>query len=229
MSGTEATAVSRASSHALGLLAGAILIACCQSGAAAATLGRSYFFANRDACATSGIVSPRECAAAFANAQAQLRDRAPRFGSASECRLRFRLCDVARPETPVEDTMSYAPTEEAFFTPAALGVEIVVSAKGVEAAPTLAIETPTRIFPYYPVSRPYSPERREEAARPDPQNAAILPPDHFEPFAKRTPFAGATTFTASALGAIAGATHAPQKLETAEERRQRLKSAPFVQ
>jgi hypothetical protein len=206
-----------------------MFIACFQSGAAAATLGRSYFFATRDACATSGIFSPRECAAAFTNARAQLRDRAPRFGSGGECRLQFRLCDVARPETPVEDAMSYAPAEEAFFTPTALGVEMVVSAKGVEAAPTLAIETPTRIFPYCPVSRPYSPERREETAPPEPQNAAILPPDHFEPFSKRTPIVGATTFIASALGAIEGATQSPEKLETAEERRQRLKSAPFVQ
>ncbi len=127
--------------------------------------------------------------------------------------------------------MSYAPVEEPSYAPSALGVEIVASPNGVEAAPTLAVETRERLFPYYPVSKVYEPEQegRSEAARGDGererQNAAILSPDHFEPFSKRKPVAGATTFTASALGAI----EASSSRETRDERRMRLRNAPFVE
>jgi hypothetical protein len=198
--------------------------------AAATTLGRSYFFVNRDACAASGVFGRRACAAAFDNARAQLRDRAPRFSSGAECRLHFRLCDLTQPEAPVEKIMSYAPSEEVSYTPIALGVELVVSAKGIEAAPTLAVEAAVRLFPFYPVSRPYQPDRQEgEEALAESQSAAILPSDHFEPFYRRMPPVGPTSFTEFALGAIETATREPVRPETIEERRRRLRSAPLVQ
>jgi hypothetical protein len=211
--------------------------------AAAATLGKTYFYATRDACVAAGAFSGRECAAAFANARAQLHDRAPRFAGSGECRLHFRICEPVRVEIPADeagsegasDPMSYAPMEETAFAPSALGVEIVASRNGVVAAPTLAIETPERLFPYFPVTRPYEPTqegqsiaaRSDGANRREQQNAAILAPDHFEPFSRRRPVAGATTFTASALGAIE-ATARPGG-ETPDERRMRLRNAPFVE
>ncbi len=207
--------------------------------ASAATLGKTYFFASRNACAASGAFSARECAAAFANAHAQLQDRAPRFSSSAECRLHFRMCELIRTEAPSEDAMSYAPAEELAYAPSALGVEIFASQNGVEAAPTLAVETRERLFPYYPVSKPYEPEQEgasmqaresvgEKPGRREQQNAAILSPDHFEPFSRRKPVAGATTFTASALGAIENATSGSGD-ESREARRMRLRNAPFVE
>jgi uncharacterized protein YgiB involved in biofilm formation len=199
--------------------------------AAAATLGKTYFFATRDACVSSGVFTVRECASAFSNAHAQLRDRAPRFAAGAECRLHFHICQLVPADPGPEDAMSYAPVEEPSYAPSALGVEMVASANGVEAAPTLAVETRERLFAYYPVSKVYEFEQegRSEAARGDGnherQNAAILSPDHFEPFSKRKPVAGATTFTASALGAIA----ASSGNESRDERRMRLRNAPFVE
>lgn len=199
--------------------------------ASAAAPGKTYFFATREACAASGAFTARECAAAFANARLQLRDRAPRFASAGECRLKFRLCETAQGEPRAAEAMSYAPPEDAVaYTPMALGVEIVASARGAEAAPTLAIDTRARLFPYYPVSRAYEP-RRDDAAQfgAVQENPGILPPDRFEPFSKRKAIGGVTTFTASALGAIDAATHDPGEKETPEQRRARLKAAPFIE
>lgn len=194
--------------------------------AAASTAGKTYFFATREACVASGAFTARECIAAFANARQQLRDRAPRFETGSDCRLRFRLCDVSREESQEDDALAYAPSEAVAYTPTALGVEIVATPKGAEAAPTLAVDTPARTFPYFPVSRRYEAQRPESAqAGADPENPAILAADRFEPFSKCKPAKGATTFVASALGAIEGATHD----ESAEERRARLKAAPFIE
>jgi len=205
--------------------------------AAAATVGRTYFFATRGACVASGAFSGRECAAAFANAHAQLEDRAPRFASSADCRLHFRICEPLRLSSPSDsqDPMSFAPAEELSYAPSALGVEIVASPDGVVEAPSLAVETRERLFPYYSVSRAYEPgqegasvhARGEAGGKREQQNAAILSPDYFEPFSKRKPFVGATTFTASALGAIQGAAGDPGN-ESREERRMRLRNAPFV-
>ncbi|MBL1256609.1 DUF1190 domain-containing protein [Methylocystis sp. Sn-Cys] len=199
--------------------------------AEAATIGKTYFFATREACAASGAFTDRECAGAFANAQLQLRALAPRFDSSADCRMRFRLCTASRTGPQAGDALGYATQDEAVvFTPMALGVEMVASAKGAGAAPTLAVDTPARLFPYAPVSRPYEPLRPGfDPPGGLPENAAILAADHFEPFSKRKPFGGPMTFTASALGAIVGATHDAASAETREQRRARLKTAPFVE
>jgi uncharacterized protein YgiB involved in biofilm formation len=208
---------------------------------AAAESAKTWFFATREACLAAGAFSARECANAFANARAQLRDRAPRFGSAAECRLRFRLCERGADAAPREsEALAYAaPEPAAVYTPMALGVEMIATARGAEAAPTLAIDSRSRLFPYYPVGRDYAArraferenEQAQDAARPaETQNAAILPPDHFEPFSSRKPVRGAVTFTASVLGSIDyGPADAAPRSETREQRRARLKSAPFIQ
>lgn len=234
MSSTEAFAAKQpcARMPALRVAFCVSLLSLAASDAVAATLGKTYFFATRDACAASGIFSPHECAMAFSNARAQVRDRAPRFAGGAECRLHFHICQIGRTEDAggAGGALSYAEAEEPVYVPTALGVEMVASANGVEAAPTLAVETPTRLFPYYPVSRVYEPEPQGQSvqAKGEQQNAAILAPDHFEPFSKRKPFAGATTFTASALGAIEGAT-GNLNGESREDRRMRLRNAPFVE
>lgn len=229
MSRTEASAAATGDARATtlrGLLLCAFLLAPSPA-AFAATPGKIYFFATRDACVTSGAFAARDCAAAFANARAQMREKAPRFSAATECRLHFHLCEPVQGDAPVEDVLSYAPAEATAFAPMALGVEMIASAKGVEAAPTLAVETASRIFPYYPVSQSY--EEKEGVslqAKAAQERAAILAPDRFVPFSRRKPFTGEVTFAAAALGAIEGAT--ASDAETREQRRLRLKSAPFV-
>ncbi|WP_363347094.1 hypothetical protein [Methylocystis echinoides] len=75
----------------------------------------------------------------------------------------------------------------------------------------------------------YSPSgaRLVQATAPQ-EKAAILSPDRFVPFSKRQPFTGEVTFAAAALGDIDGATIEPAS-ETREERRRRLKNAPFIE
>lgn len=194
------------------------------AGAGAATSGKTYFFATREACTASHAFTARECAAAFINAKAQLEDRAPRFESSGDCRLRFRLCEVRWMEPQQDQALAYAETDAVAFMPMALGVELIRTERGVEAAPTLAVDTPTKLFPYFPVSLTYEARMSLQL-----ENSAILSADRFEPFSQRQPFTGATTFIPAALGAIEGAPSGSASYETREERRARLKNAPFVE
>ncbi len=191
-----------------------------------APLGKTYFYATRQACVAAGAFSARECASAFANAQAQFRDRAPRFASSGECGLRYRLCEMSESRGESHDAAAYAQAEDLYYVPAGLGIEMIVTARGVEAAPTLAIETRERLFSFQPISGPYEPEMPE---RPAQENASILSADRFQPFSKLKPFTGATTFQAAALGAIENATRETRASETPEQRRARPRSAPFVE
>lgn len=210
------------------IFASLLALAICSPGSAAPS-GRSYFFANRNACAASALFNSDECAAAFANAAAELRDRAPHFRSNADCRARFRLCDIAHSRGTNDEATSYAPTEEISYTPVALGVEIVVSINGVDAAPTLAVDLPRRVFPFFPISQPYQNQHNEaEMIRSEQRNRDILAPDHFEPLSRRLPLKGASTFTPSAVGTIEVATSKPGKSETTDERRHRLKQAPLI-
>ena len=202
--------------------------------AAAATPGKSYFFATREACVVSGAFSKRECAAAFSNARAQFNDLAPSFSSSADCRLRFHLCEARRPEPLGGEALGYAETESVVFTPVALGVEMVATANGVEAAPTLAVETSAKLFPRVPVTKPdeareKEPSQEEASGQDESGRSAILPADHFEPFSKRKPMDGAATFSAYALSAIDDETRRSASEETLEERRARVKNAPLIE
>jgi uncharacterized protein YgiB involved in biofilm formation len=198
--------------------------------ATAATPGKVYFFATREACAASGAFTRQECVAAFNNAAAQLQDRAPRFASRGECRARFQLCEIRR-QPAGGDALAYAEAESMAFTPVALGVEMVATARGAEAAPTLAVETSARLFPKFPVRQVY------EAQAPEPQpetnplegRTAILPSDHFEPFPRSQPMDVRATFSPFALGALDEAASSSAARESPAERRARLKSAPFIE
>ncbi|MCX7898589.1 MAG: DUF1190 domain-containing protein [Methylocystis sp.] len=184
----------------------------------AAPMGKSYFFATREACRASGVFSRRDCAAAFVNAYAEWRDRAPRFSSGVECRLRFALCEFQR--------------GEAGYMPVALGVEMAPTRRGVLAAPTLAVETPERLFPKLPVSRDYDAQRdlavNDDADARRAENSDILPADRFEPFSKRPHIRASLSFSYASLGAIDDDTPRRAAEETPAQRRARLRAAPFI-
>lgn len=209
-------------------LSPAISLACLLSffGASAALAGKAFFFASREACVASQAFTSQECASAFANAREQLLDLAPRFSSGGECRLRFQLCEISGAGPLEEEAMAYAEAEEPVaYTPVAIGVEMAATMNGVEAAPTLAIDGPAKLFPRFPVSEIY--ERREtweDAER----YGAILPSDRFQPFPKRKPIDVNQVFRPFALSAV-DETRRPASQETPEARRERLKNAPFVE
>jgi len=192
----------------------------------AAPIGKSYFFATREACAASGAFRKSECDAAFANALDQLRDSAPSFSSRADCQLRFRLCELRRDETAGESGRG----EPRIYAPLALGIEIANTSTGAVASPVLAVEPPPGMFPAQPVSRSYAPQGEEKRE----QNGAAFnpwpPADHFEAFSsRRGPDAkesiGSSGFIA--LGQEKGDLAATR--ETQKERRTRLRSAPFVE
>lgn len=194
--------------------------------APAATAGKAFFFASREACIASQIFTQKECAAAFANAREQLLDLAPRFSSGGECRLRFQLCEIRGGGLQDEEAMAYAEAETpVIYTPVALGVEMFATANGVEASPTLAVDTPGKLFPRFPVSEVY--ERREMREDAD-RYGAILPADRFQPFPKRKSLDVSQVFRPFALGAI-DEKRRPASQETPAARRERLKNAPFME
>jgi hypothetical protein len=97
---------------------------------------------------------------------------------------------------------------------------------GVEAAPTLAIDGPAKLFPRFPVSQIY--ERREAREEAD-RYGAILPADRFQPFPQRKPMDVRQIFRPFALGALDEGGGRPVSQETPQERRERLRNAPFVE
>lgn len=185
---------------------------------AAPSSGRSYFFATRDACHASGAFSRQDCAAAFDNALAVLRDRAPHFSSLVDCRLRFALCERRN------DGLGYSPV--------GLGVEIVASARGSRVTPAMAVETPASLFPLVPLAEQYAARdmyRDAYSVTEDVDSGAgdILPSNRFEPFRKRPQIKAQFSFNYAALGEIEGAPP-PAARETPEQRRARLRAAPFI-
>ena len=191
----------------------------------AATLGKSYFFASRDACVSSGAFRKKECDAAFANAEVELRDRAPGFASRAECRLKFHYCEARRVEPPSGDE-----NDAVAYSPLALGVEMTLGPRGAEAAPVLAVETPQSLFPRFPVSREYVSRQREPRQDEALAYNAILPADRFGPFPRTSASGALARFVSPAPPAE---TAAPLDIasheETPQERRARLRNAPFVE
>lgn len=183
----------------------------------AAPIGRSYFFATRDACNASGVFTRQECAMAFSNALAALRDRAPSFASVVECRIRFALCEPRR--------------DRAGYSPVGLGIEIILSARGPRVTPAMAVETPASLFPQVPITTEYVARAAVLSAAPDAStelgDSDILPSDRFEPFAKRPQIKAQFSFNYASLGEIDGGRRDSQ--ETPEQRRARLRAAPLVQ
>ncbi len=193
------------------LLSGSVAVA---GSMPAAPMGKSYFFATRGACLASNAFTRQECVAAFANAYAEWRDRAPHFASGVDCRLRFALCELQR------GASDYVPT--------ALGVEIAPTPNGAFAAPVMAVETPRNLFPKQPIARDYAARGDWATRRAAQAGDGNLPTDRFEPFSKRPRIVASFSFNYASLGVMEGdASHS--SVETLAERRARLRRAPFIE
>jgi hypothetical protein len=194
----------------------AFLSCCIESNASQA--GKSHFFATREACAASGEFRKWECETAFANAAEQLYNQAPSFPSKADCQLQFRLCG-RRPSESDSD---------ADYAPLALGIEIANTPEGSIAAPALAVETPAGMLPPRPVSRAFGGRRMDKS---EPRNVELAPrTDRFEPF-----FGGRVIEQRTFIRQSSFMTLAPEKtnnaptLETLQDRRLRIKNAPFIE
>jgi hypothetical protein len=192
--------------------AAALWLAAAPAGAVPA--GKSFFFATREACAASGFFPRRECDIAFANALTELRARAPTFPSRIDCVLRFSLCERRA-------------AGEGDYAPAMLGVEIVGASSGGVAAPVLAVENPRGMFPGRSIARLYvapTPDLREEAAP-----VEIPRADRFTPF-RAVQAGGWSPFEALAADDPPPAAEMDwaKHGETPEQRRERLRNAPFI-
>lgn len=179
---------------------------------APAAAGGSFLFATPHACASAGIFRRRECEIAFSNAQTELQERTETFSTRRRCEARYRLCEKSD-------------SDEAVFRPVLLGVEIMGRRERWAVAPVLGIETP-RLFSGRPISRIIAPRPMTERWTP------ILAGDRF-----RLGAAGAATASAESFdedGSFDATTHAPEPAaiatrESADARRERLRSAPFVE
>jgi hypothetical protein len=179
---------------------------------APAAAGGSFLFATPHACASAGIFRRRECEIAFSNAQTELQERTETFSSRRRCEARYRLCEKSD-------------SDEAAYRPVLLGVEIMGRRERWAVAPVLGIETP-RLFSGRPISRIVAPRPMTERWTP------ILAGDRF-----RLGAAGAATASAESFdedGSFDPMAHAPEPAaiatrESADARRERLRSAPFVE
>jgi hypothetical protein len=197
--------------------------------------GKSFFFATRSACLASGLFKPRECDFAFANAQTELRERAPSFVGKFDCVLRFHLCErrLVGAAEGVAAPIRYAPEM--------LGVEISDLRDGGKASPVLAVASPPGLLRAHPIERLYvAPPHVVQTPPP----SATLRADRFEPFAVAAPARGWTPFVtrrndddaqaslqrarAAAYDAGDAQDEAPDS-EAESHRRERLRRAPFVE
>ncbi len=183
--------------------------------------GKSFFFATRDACYASEIFRKWECDNAFANAAEQMRDHAPGFESKVECQLRFQLC-----ERRLEQE-SEAEVEVVRYAPEMLGVEIFNDPAGVMTAPVLAVANPPGMFKASPIARTLAPT---PAPQPEKAPSSILPADRFQPLSITKVGRGFAPFDWSE----AREPPASQQFENGDDqslaqRRERLRSAPFVE
>jgi hypothetical protein len=180
---------------------------------APAVAGGSFLFATPHACASAGIFRRRECEIAFSNAQTELQERTETFSSRRRCEARYRLCEKSD-------------SDESAFRPVLLGVEIMGRRERWAVAPVLGVETP-RLFSGRPISRIVAPRPMTERWTP------ILAGDRFRLGGAGAATAGAEPFDDADFEAQAQA-RAPEPAaiatrESADERRERLRSAPFVE
>lgn len=190
--------------------------------ATAGVFGNSFLFATPEACASSGMFRRRQCDIAFANALAELQERTQSFASRSKCEARFRLCERR-------------PGADEGYRPALLGIEIVIARDHPSATPVLAVETP-RMFAGRSISQLVAPARQEadrwipilpgDRFRPDGANVfesrdMSFAPHIFAPhvFAPHVEDSSAATFDEAVR---------PER-ESASARRERLRSAPFIE
>lgn len=189
--------------------------------------GPSYFFATRAACAASWIFNKLECDNAFANAEDEMRERAPGFATKFDCERRFRLCmNRASDAVAASQESSGGP-----FSPEMLGVEISSVGDGRVATPVLAVVNPPGMFRARPVSR------LDPAAVPSGQSQ-IPRADRFESFRAGASSGARSSFeTLSHLGGKSAEFTEPQPADPGPpeserargKRRELLKNTPFVE
>ncbi|MBY6242702.1 DUF1190 domain-containing protein [Methylosinus sp. Sm6] len=188
-------------------LAALLSILCAVAAPAPAAAGGFFLYATPHACASSGIFRRRECEIAFTNAQTDVRARTETFSSRGRCEARYRLCE--KPEA-----------EDGGWRAALLGIEIVGGPDHWSAMPVLGAEIP-RLFVNRPISRLIEPMT-----------------DSWTPILASGRFrvGGPARVTASAepSAALEGEIDEPRPAmrstrESESARRERLRSAPFIQ
>lgn len=185
----------------------------------AAPIEKPVFFATRAACAASKIFSAQECDNAFDNAVAEIKTRRLSFASRIDCMVRFRLCE------------RFGGASEAVFAPALLGIEIAKGPGGRVAAPVLAVETTPGFFPARSIASVYAPPTDTQGNSEDTQARADRFSDHFALVDAGKIRENWTHFRTrqSAGSAASGDQAAWTRRETPQERRDRLKNAPFIE
>ncbi len=202
----------------------------CAAPTMAAGGGKSFFFATRDACYASAIFRKWECDNAFANASAQVRARAPTFAAKFECQLHFQLCQRRVDAAPETEAELEAESDSLRYGPEMLGVEIFEGPAGIVTSPVLAVASPPGMFEAQPIARLV-----ESAEEPEKPKGAILPADRFLPLSTVKVDRGWSPFSqAPASAAAPTAQRDAEKDDPADEksltqRRERLRSAPFVE
>jgi hypothetical protein len=185
-------------------------------------LAKSAFFATRAACVASKMFREQECDNAFDNALAAIQAHHFSFTSKFECAIRFRLCDR------VEDAIEASP--KGAFAPILLGVEIIKESTDAVAKPVLAVETSSELFPFYSITSLYPPKVPSPPQEAIPQRGADLPTDHFALVDSREIRKAWAHFSANQAGRAPSAdvdADLPRR-ETPQQRRERLRNAPFI-
>lgn len=158
------------------LLACLVSASASQAASPLASSGRGRVFASPYLCSQAGGLRPEQCANAFANAQAELDEAAPRFSTRAACEQYFRRCSI--------DVSARKPA----FRPSMQGISVSLSTGRPSVMPVVAATGPGLSFQPRPVDEKRtqrSPQRQKQAqARWDQQLAAPaqLPVDAADPF-----------------------------------------------
>jgi hypothetical protein len=192
----------------------------------AALTSRPAFFASPRACAASKLFSKQECDDGFGDALAEIRARGLTFMSQFECVARFRLCE--RVGLGAEADSKHA------FRPTLLGIEIARGPGGRLSKPVFAVETSPELFPPKPIvsAVPPAPEARggQESVQKVRRPSAELPVDHFEVVDSWEIKKRWASFQLKAEDPpTAPAVAESRQHETAQQRRERLQNAPYIE
>jgi len=212
-----------------GLTAPLALIGICGAGicaSQAALTPRPAFFASPRACAASKLFSKQECDDGFGDALAEIRARGLTFMSQFECVARFRLCERVDPGAEADSKHAFRPT--------LLGIEIARGPGGRLSKPVFAIETSPELFPPNPTvsAVPLATEARggQESVQRVRRPSAELPVDHFEVVDSQEIKRRWASFQLKAEDPSSAPVAAESRQrETAQQRRERLQNAPYIE
>jgi hypothetical protein len=121
------------------LVAGAFLVSAVSAQSQPFSLGPVY--ANVTACIQTSRLRPEQCNNAFANAQAELAEAAPRFRSRDECAIYFRRCSI----------VSFSSAKDVTVQPAMEGVRLVSAGGSTGVLPVVTGKGPLPTFQPRPV------------------------------------------------------------------------------